>query len=95
MCRQVTCRACGKPTWSGCGQHIEQALRDVPTGQRCACGGTGGRPRSGTHPPAAADLRSSSSAGYQGLAASRRTPEREPEPERRRGLLDRLKDAWR
>lgn len=36
MCRQVTCRTCGKPTWTGCGQHVEQALAGVPKAQRCA-----------------------------------------------------------
>jgi hypothetical protein len=24
MCRRVSCTQCGKPTWTGCGQHIEQ-----------------------------------------------------------------------
>ncbi|RAX22636.1 MULTISPECIES: hypothetical protein [unclassified Actinomyces] len=35
MCRKVTCKRCGKPTWAGCGQHIEQALAGVPKSQRC------------------------------------------------------------
>ena len=35
MCRRVTCRECGKATWAGCGQHIEQALAGVPKSQRC------------------------------------------------------------
>jgi hypothetical protein len=35
MCAPTTCRSCGKPTWSGCGNHIEQALRGVPESQRC------------------------------------------------------------
>ena len=34
MCRRVTC---GKPSWAGCGMHIEQALKDVPVDQRCQC----------------------------------------------------------
>jgi len=37
MCHQTTCRRCNKPTWSGCGNHIEQALKGVPTSERCAC----------------------------------------------------------
>ncbi len=37
MCSQTTCTNCGKPTWKGCGQHIEQALADVPKDQRCSC----------------------------------------------------------
>lgn len=35
MCRRVTCKTCGKPTWAGCGEHIEQALAGVPKGDRC------------------------------------------------------------
>jgi len=35
MCQKVTCRKCGKPTWTGCGNHIEQALAGVPKSQRC------------------------------------------------------------
>jgi len=35
MCARTTCRSCGKPTWSGCGNHVEQALRGVPQAQRC------------------------------------------------------------
>jgi hypothetical protein len=26
MCRRVECGKCKKPTWAGCGQHIESAL---------------------------------------------------------------------
>lgn len=37
MCRRVTCSACGKPTYAGCGAHVEQVLADVPTGERCRC----------------------------------------------------------
>lgn len=37
MCRRVTCRNCRKPTYAGCGQHIDQVLRSVPPGQRCCC----------------------------------------------------------
>ncbi len=35
MCRAATCRTCGKTTWSGCGQHVEQVMRGVPAAQRC------------------------------------------------------------
>jgi hypothetical protein len=35
MCRQVTCSTCGKATWAGCGQHIDEALAGVPAAQRC------------------------------------------------------------
>ena len=27
MCRKITCEACKKPTWAGCGKHIEAALK--------------------------------------------------------------------
>ncbi|WP_433674476.1 hypothetical protein [Microbacterium gorillae] len=37
MCMQVICHECGKPTWDGCGQHIEQALAGIPAAERCAC----------------------------------------------------------
>lgn len=37
MCKRVTCEKCGKPTWAGCGQHIEEALEGVPVEQRCTC----------------------------------------------------------
>lgn len=37
MCRRVTCRTCGRPTWAGCGRHVEQVLADVPASERCAC----------------------------------------------------------
>ena len=35
MCRAVTCKTCGKTTWAGCGQHVDQVMRGVPAGQRC------------------------------------------------------------
>jgi hypothetical protein len=37
MCHRTTCRTCNKPTWSGCGNHIEQALAGVPKSERCQC----------------------------------------------------------
>lgn len=37
MCRRVTCNSCGKPTYAGCGMHIEQVLGDVPKVDRCHC----------------------------------------------------------
>jgi hypothetical protein len=45
----VTCATCGKPTFAGCGAHVEQVLATVPSGQRCRCretrGPSPGRPR--------------------------------------------------
>lgn len=37
MCHRVTCRTCGKPSYAGCGMHIEQVLGDVPRDRRCRC----------------------------------------------------------
>ena len=35
MCRAVTCPRCGKATWEGCGEHVEEALAHVPAPERC------------------------------------------------------------
>jgi hypothetical protein len=37
MCRRVQCDQCGKPTYAGCGMHIEQVLAGVPVEERCHC----------------------------------------------------------
>ena len=37
MCHQITCATCNKPTWEGCGEHIEYALKGVPLNERCSC----------------------------------------------------------
>eukprot|EP00461_Guttulinopsis_vulgaris_P007173 UN07221 len=37
MCSPTQCSTCGKTTWSGCGRHIDSALRSVPYEERCAC----------------------------------------------------------
>lgn len=36
MCQKVTCRKCGKATWRGCGNHVDQVMRGIPASQRCA-----------------------------------------------------------
>jgi len=52
MCRRVDCSSCGKPTFAGCGAHVEQVLGNVPPAQRCRCreqkpkGGAAGGERS-------------------------------------------------
>ena len=38
MCQRVQCSQCGKPTWVGCGAHVEEVLGDVPEHDRCHCG---------------------------------------------------------
>lgn len=35
MCRAVACKTCGKTTWAGCGQHVDQVMRGVPDNQQC------------------------------------------------------------
>ena len=35
MCEKVTCRKCNKPTWAGCGEHIEEALAGIAKVDRC------------------------------------------------------------
>ena len=35
MCRAVTCKKCGKTTWSGCGHHVDQVMRGIPRSERC------------------------------------------------------------
>jgi len=39
MCRAITCKSCNKPTWAGCGAHVEQVLGHIPAAQRCQCRG--------------------------------------------------------
>lgn len=37
MCSRMTCSSCGKPSWRGCGAHVEMVLGDVPKADRCKC----------------------------------------------------------
>ncbi|MGW0019796.1 hypothetical protein ACWDUD_15825 [Rhodococcus sp. NPDC003382] len=37
MCYPVTCPVCGKTGWEGCGQHVDDVMRDVPVAERCTC----------------------------------------------------------
>lgn len=46
MCRAVKCRTCGKTTWAGCGQHVDQVMSNVAPEDRCG-GHTEERARSG------------------------------------------------
>ena len=46
MCRQTTCRTCGRPGWAGCGAHVEQVLGHVPQDERCQCATAGGAKKS-------------------------------------------------
>lgn len=46
MCRPVRCSTCGKTTWAGCGQHVDQVKAEVPAGQWCTCERTDAEPSS-------------------------------------------------
>lgn len=35
MCYPVNCQVCGKTTWAGCGEHIDQVKAMVPSSQWC------------------------------------------------------------
>ncbi|WP_169739894.1 hypothetical protein [Actinospica robiniae] len=37
MCQRATCKSCGKATYAGCGQHVEQVLAGIPQSDRCSC----------------------------------------------------------
>ena len=37
MCQPTTCEKCKKPSYVGCGRHVEQVLGHVPPEQRCKC----------------------------------------------------------
>lgn len=39
MCRAITCKTCNRPSWAGCGAHVEQVLGHVPPAERCQCRG--------------------------------------------------------
>jgi len=36
MCRRVECSECRKPTYAGCGKHVEQVPASVPGEERCS-----------------------------------------------------------
>ncbi|MGV9584463.1 hypothetical protein [Nocardia farcinica] len=35
MCQPIRCSTCGKITWTGCGQHVDQVRAQVPADQWC------------------------------------------------------------
>ena len=67
MCRRIDCPKCGRPTFAGCGMHVEQVLGNVPPAQRCQCredrAKSPASPRTGP--------RSSGSADYSGSEGKR------------------------
>ncbi len=38
MCYPVPCTNCGKVTWDGCGEHVQDVMAQVPSAQQCTCG---------------------------------------------------------
>ena len=38
MCFPITCPACKKTTWDGCGMHVDSVMDNVPEDRRCECG---------------------------------------------------------
>jgi len=36
-CFQVKCDDCGKVTWRGCGQHVEEVMKGVSEEDKCTC----------------------------------------------------------
>ena len=37
MCSPARCARCGKTTWRGCGQHIDEVMAEIRPDQRCRC----------------------------------------------------------
>lgn len=37
MCSPIRCANCGKTTWAGCGQHVDQVMSRVAERERCTC----------------------------------------------------------
>ena len=67
MCQRVTCASCGKPSFVGCGMHIEQVLGDVPARDRCTC-----RDANASSKPASSVASVSSGSGPSGGATKDR-----------------------
>lgn len=57
MCRRIECAKCGRPTYAGCGLHVEQVLGDVPPADRCRCREESSKPDSPSPSRARAWLR--------------------------------------
>lgn len=37
MCYATPCTTCGKTTWAGCGNHVDEVKASVPANQWCTC----------------------------------------------------------
>ena len=51
MCQRISCAQCCKPTYAGCGRHVDQVLSDVPPDDRCKCRETRAREGSASSTP--------------------------------------------
>jgi len=52
MCSRVQCPTCSRPTYAGCGKHVEQVLGDVPKAERCQCANGPGAAKAAKAPKA-------------------------------------------
>ena len=57
MCRPTSCKTCGKTTWAGCGQHVNQVKAGVPAQDWC----------NGRHTPAEKTAAAGRAGGNRGL----------------------------
>jgi hypothetical protein len=47
MCSRIECPKCHRPTFAGCGAHVEQVLGSVPKADRCNCREQAAKAKSG------------------------------------------------
>jgi hypothetical protein len=71
MCQRITCSTCGKPSFAGCGRHVESVLGNVPPAERCRCRASSAGPAAGA-PGSAQGLRGL--LGLFGFGAGRKQP---------------------
>src|ERR1700755_1828735 len=70
MCRRIRCEDCQKPSFAGCGMHVESVLKDVPPEARCTCPATLERLAKATSSqPTAASPYASAAANQSGACA--------------------------
>lgn len=37
MCKLINCKKCGLYTWTGCGAHKDEVMKEIPQDKRCKC----------------------------------------------------------
>lgn len=52
MCVPAVCKRCGKTTWAGCGEHVDEVMSGVPKAQQCLCDGNQSPAGAGQSQPA-------------------------------------------